>query len=230
MAYCRPEVVKMSVTRETLATERAVAQAPATGEAHRPLRADARRNHDKLVAAAREVFAAEGGGASMEAVANKAGVGTGTLYRHFPRRIDLVQAVYEDDVEDLVRSAQQAVAALEPWPSVVAFLEAFTRYARAKRTLLNELREAFDRDPGTKSRLRERVEEATALVIGRAQRAGVVRGDIEGKDVVQLLGPVCSSPTLTDEQALRLLPVVLDGLRANATTSSAPTSSSSTPA
>jgi len=210
----------VSVTRELVhepSAEDPPGPAPATGSgACRPMRADARRNHDKLVAAAREVFAAEGAGASMEAVAAKAGVGVGTLYRHFPKRIDLVQAVYEDDVEDLVASAERAVAELEPWPAVVAYLEAFTRYARTKRTLLTELREAFDRDPGTRSRLRERIEGATELVIARAQRAGVVRGDIEGADVTQLLGPVCASPTLTEEQTARMLPMVLDGLRAGA--------------
>jgi AcrR family transcriptional regulator len=182
----------------------------------RPMRADARRNYDKLVGAAREVFAAEGGGASMDAVARKADVGVGTLYRHFPRRIDLVQAVYEEDVDELVQTAQRSATELEPWPSVVAFLEAFVRYARTKRVLLNELREAFDKDPNLKSRLRERIEEATELVIGRAQRAGVVRTDVAGADVTQLLGPMCTSPTLTDDQAVRLLPMILDGLRAQA--------------
>lgn len=189
--------------------------AEATGTC-RPMRADARRNYDKLVSAARDVFASEGGGVSMEAVAKKAGVGVGTLYRHFPRRIDLVQAVYEDDVDELVQTAQRAVAELEPWPAVVAFLEAFIGTARTKRTFLNELREAFEKDPDMRSRLRERIDEATVLVIGRAQRAGAVRADVEGEDVMQLLGPVCTSPTLSDEQMVRLLPMILDGLRAEA--------------
>ncbi|MGH9105555.1 MAG: TetR/AcrR family transcriptional regulator [Acidimicrobiales bacterium] len=180
----------------------------------RHLRADARRNYDKLVASAREVFAAEGGGASMEAVARKAGVGVGTLYRHFPKRIDLVQGVYQEDVDEFVQTAQRVVGELEPWPAVVAFLEAFIRLARGKRTFLNELREAFDKDPDMKSRLRERIDEATVLVIGRAQRAGSVRADVEAADVMQLLAPMCTSPTLTDEQTVRLLPMILDGLRA----------------
>lgn len=184
-----------------------------------PMRADARRNYGLLIAAAREVFAAEGGGASMEGVARKAGVGVGTLYRHFPKRIDLVQAVYEDDVDELVHAAQRAVAELEPWPAVVTFLDAFVRYAQSKRTLLNELREAFDKDPNLKLRLRERIDAAMELVIGRAQRAGVVRSDVDGTDVMQLLGPMCTNPTLTDEQSVRLLPMILDGLRARSATS-----------
>ncbi|HTX62697.1 MAG TPA: TetR/AcrR family transcriptional regulator, partial [Acidimicrobiales bacterium] len=180
----------------------------------RTMRADARRNYEKLLAAAREEFAAEGGGASMEAVARKAGVGVGTLYRHFPKRIDLVQAVYEDDVDELVETAQHVVAELEPWPAVAAFLDAFVRYARSKRTFLNELREAFDKDPAMRSRLRERIDDATELVIGRAQRAGAIRPDVDGADLTQLLGPMCTNPTLTDDQSVRLLPMILDGLRA----------------
>lgn len=203
----------LSLTSELSAVDGPLGGAGAPDGACRTMRADARRNYGKLLAAAREVFAVEGGGASMEAVAKKAGVGVGTLYRHFPKRIDLVQAVYEDDVDELVQTAHQAVAELEPWPAVVTFLEAFTRYARSKRTLLTELREAFDRDPATKSRLRERIEEATVLVIGRAQRAGAVRSDVQGADIIQLLAPVCTSPTLTDEQTARLMPMVLDGLR-----------------
>ncbi|MGH9299280.1 MAG: TetR/AcrR family transcriptional regulator [Acidimicrobiales bacterium] len=204
------------VTREYPEWAQTAEPAAAAGTC-RAMRADARRNFDKLVGAAREVFAAEGGEASMDAVAKKAGVGVGTLYRHFPKRIDLVQAVYQDDVEELVQTAERVVSELEPWPAVVAFLEAFVRYARTKRTLLNELREAFDKDPSLKSRLREHIEQATALVLDRAQQAGAVRSDIEGGDVIQLLGPMCTSPTLTDDQSVRLLPMILDGLRAGHT-------------
>jgi AcrR family transcriptional regulator len=184
------------------------------GVGGRTMRADARRNYERLVAAAREVFAAEGGGASMEAVARKAEVGVGTLYRHFPKRIDLVEAVYMVDVEEVVAAAEEAVATLEPWPAVVAFLEAFVRYAQSKRTFLNELREAFEEHPDLKLSSRERLDAATELVISRAQNAGVVRADLAGADVTQLLGPMCTSPTITREQTERLLPLILDGLRA----------------
>ncbi len=180
----------------------------------RSMRADAQRNYERLVAAAREVFVAEGGGASMEAVARKAEVGVGTLYRHFPKRIDLVEAVYTVDVEELVQAAEEAVATLGPWPAVVAFLEAFVRYAQSKRTFLNELREAFEEHPDLKLSSRERIDGATDLVISRAQEAGVVRADVAGADVTQLLGPMCTSPTITREQTERLLPMILDGLRA----------------
>jgi AcrR family transcriptional regulator len=180
----------------------------------RPMRADARRNYDRLVGAARTVFGAEGVGASMEAVAREAGVGVGTLYRHFPRRIDLVEAVYRDDVEELCRTAEQVTAELEPWEAVVAFLDAFVQYATVKRTLLAELREAFDKNPDLKLRTRERIESAMGLVLDRAQASGVVRTDVNGADLMQLVGPMCTSPTLSPEQCDRLLQMILDGLRA----------------
>ena len=117
------------------------------------MRADARRNYDKLVAAAREVFLEQGGGASLEAIAKEAGVGVGTLYRHFPKRIDIVEAVYREDVDGLLSSAKEFAANLEPWPALVAWLEAFVRYANTKRTFLNELHEAFEENPQLRMQL-----------------------------------------------------------------------------
>jgi AcrR family transcriptional regulator len=143
-------------------------------------------------------------------------VGVGTLDRHVPKRIDLVEAVYTTDVDELVQTAEDAVATLEPWPAVVAFLEAFVRYAQSKRTFLNELREAFEEHPDLKLASRERIDAATEHVIRRAQDAGVVRDDLEGADVTQLLAPMCTSPTITRDQTRRLLPMILDGLRTTA--------------
>jgi AcrR family transcriptional regulator len=178
----------------------------------RPMRADARRNYERLVEAAREVFAREGGGASMEAIARQAGVGVGTLYRHFPKRIDVVEAVYRTDVDRLVEIAEEVVTDLEPWPAVVAFLEAFVRYAQGKRTFLNELREAFEKNPGLRLDMLERVQQAMQLVIERAQDAGVVRADVSGPDLMQLVGPMCTNAALSEDQSKRLLSMILDGL------------------
>jgi AcrR family transcriptional regulator len=182
-------------------------------EAERPMRADARRNYERLVVAARTVFVREGGGASMEAIAREAGVGVGTLYRHFPKRIDVVEAVYRTDVDNLVATAERVVVELEPWEAVVAFLEAFVRYAQGKRTFINELHEAWEKDPDLRVRLRDRIEKAAALVVERGQQAGVVRPDVDGADLMQLLGPMCTNATLSEEQSMRLLGMILDGLR-----------------
>ena len=181
-------------------------------ERDRPMRADARRNNERLVVAARKVFTEEGGQASMEAIAREAGVGVGTLYRHFPKRIDVVEAVYRTDVEELLQTAERVVAELEPWAAVVAFLEAFVRYAQGKRTFLNELHEAFEKNPNLRSQCRESIDSAMDLVFSRAQRAGVVRADVDGSDIMQLVGPMCTSATLSADQCTRLLATILDGL------------------
>ena len=80
----------------------------------RPMRADARRNYERLVQAARQVFTTHGGDASMEAIAKEAGVGVGTLYRHFPKRIDVVEAVYRTDVDQLVEAADVVSREMSP--------------------------------------------------------------------------------------------------------------------
>jgi AcrR family transcriptional regulator len=184
------------------------------GQREKPLRADARRNYDRIVDAARKVFADQGGGASMEAIAKQAGVGVGTLYRHFPRRIDVVEAVYRGDVDEVVNSADRGLADLDPWDALEAWLRAFIDYAQAKRTFLNELHEAFEKNPGLKLASRERIGNACDKVLTRAQEAGAARSGISGEDLLQLVSPMCISATVTRDQADRLLPMILDGLRA----------------
>ncbi|HWD56533.1 MAG TPA: helix-turn-helix domain-containing protein [Acidimicrobiales bacterium] len=186
------------------------------GAGERPMRADARRNRELLVTAARNVFSAQGGAASMEAIAKEAGVGVGTLYRHFPNRLDLVEAVYQTDVQELWDTAQRVGAELEPWPAVEAFFDAFLRYARTKKTLLDELHLAFEKKPDLRSRARALLESSFDLVIDRAKQSGAVRDDISGSDVMQLVSPVCTNASIEPEQAGRLLRMILDGLRADA--------------
>lgn len=202
-----------------MARQRSVVEAPPEeaqldlDDGGRPMRADARRNYEGLVVAARKVFASQGVDASLEAIAREAGVGVGTLYRHFPKRIDVVEAVYRTDVDELVQTAEEVTTTLDPWAGVVAFLEAFVRYAQSKRTLLNELRGFFEKNPDFKLRTRERIDDAMEMVISRGQKAGVVRTDVNGSDITALVAPMCTNATLTEEQAARLLPMILDGLR-----------------
>jgi AcrR family transcriptional regulator len=182
----------------------------------RPQRADARRNRELLVAAAKDVFAEQGADASMEAIAKKAGVGVGTLYRHFPTRLDVVEAVYQTDVEELWATAKRVVTELEPAAAVEAFFDAFVRYAQTKQALLTELRQAFEKKPGFRSQARELIESSFNLVIDQAKEAGVVRPDIDGADVMQLVTPVCTNASISAEQTARLLGMILDGMRADA--------------
>jgi AcrR family transcriptional regulator len=202
-------------------SKQAVAEKPAEPladdvlEGGKPMRADARRNRERLVSAAREVFAQEGSSVSMEAIAKHAGVGIGTLYRHFPNRFDIVEAVYRDDVEELVRAAEETKD-LEPWEAVEAFFEAFLRYTKTKRVLLSELQQGFEKNPELRSRMRERIDSAFDLVVERAKHAGVVREDVNGSDLTQLVSPICTNASIPDEQTHRLINMILDGLHVTA--------------
>jgi AcrR family transcriptional regulator len=149
----------------------------------------------------------------MESIAKQAGVGVGTLYRHFPKRIDIVEAVYRDDVEVLVSSAERGLTDLEPWAALEAWLRAYVDYGRSKRTFLNELHEAFEKNPDLKPASRDRIWEACERVLRRAQDAGGARRDIDGADLMQLVSPMCTNSTLSADQGDRLLAMVLDGLR-----------------
>jgi AcrR family transcriptional regulator len=180
---------------------------------NKPMRADARRNYDLLIEAARKVLTECGPHASMEAIAREAGVGVGTLYRHFPRRIDVVEAVYRDDVDMLVAAADQALA-LAPWDGLEAWLRAYVDYGQVKRVLIAELQEAFEKDPSLKSDSRERVTQACSQVLARAQGAGVARRDVTASDVMALISPACVNPNLEEGQAERMLEITLAGLKA----------------
>ncbi|HEV7207110.1 MAG TPA: helix-turn-helix domain-containing protein [Mycobacteriales bacterium] len=182
--------------------------------AARPMRADARRNYARLVEAARVVFAARGSEASMEEIAKTADVGVGTLYRHFPRRIDLVEAVYREDVDELVAVAADVVQTHQPWEALAAWLEAFVRYVQVKRTFLTELHEAFEKNPDLAVQLRERIAVAAGAVLAGAQAAGTARRDIDAGDLMQLVGGMCMARNADLAQNQRLLSYVLDGIRA----------------
>ena len=104
----------------------------------RPKRADAARNYDKLLAAAREAFTSEGEDASLEGIARRADVGIGTLYRNFPTRQALLEAVYIEEVEGICRAAQE-FEGVEPWQALTAWLRRFADYATTKKALAGEL-------------------------------------------------------------------------------------------
>ena len=189
------------------------AQPTTVQRSERPQRCDARVNRERLVAAARAALAARGSEASMDEIAKAAGVGVGTLYRHFPRRIDLVEAVYRDDVDALVALAERVGTDNEPWEALVAWLEGFVDYANTKRTFLTELHEAFEKNPDLALSSREKIRGSLGAVLARAQDAGVARSDVDGADVMQLVGGMCMARNATADQNGRLLLLVLDGIR-----------------
>lgn len=179
----------------------------------RPMRADARRNYERLVSAARSMLTERGSEASMEEIARLAEVGVGTLYRHFPRRIDLVEAVYREDVDALGALADRLTAEAEPWDALVRWLDGFVIYAQAKRVFLTELHEAFEKSADLAPMSREKITAAAGKVLKRAQAAGTARPDIDEQDLMQLIGGMCMARNASLERNERLLKLVLDGIQ-----------------
>ena len=177
--------------------------------ARRPHRADARRNFDAVLAAAREAFAAHGTDASLEDIARQANVGIGTLYRHFPTRQDLLEAVYAGEVQELCLGAQ-AVSELEPWDAFTTWLDSFARYVPTKLALLQALNKDSEVFRACKSAML-----ASALpIFERAQQAGALRPDVELDDVLRMVAGMVGSTYADDAQRRRVLNIALDGLRA----------------
>src|SRR3954454_1516292 len=140
----------------------------------RPKRADAQRNYDKLVAAAREAFTEADRSASLEDIARRAGVGIGTLYRNFPTRSDLVEAVYVDEGEALARSAD-ASAELEPWEALTTWLQRLVAYVAPTQQLSDELFAIAAGDASVFAGCRALLHAAGEPLLARAQEAGIVR-------------------------------------------------------
>jgi AcrR family transcriptional regulator len=174
----------------------------------RPQRADARRNFDALLGAAREVFADQGTDASLEDVARRAGVGIGTLYRNFPTRRDLFESVYIGEVEDLCAAAQ-ALTDQPPWEALVTWLHRFVGYVATKRALIEALKNESD----VFRTCRGAMYSCGAPLLERAQAAGQARADIGFDDVVRLVSGITSAGFTDDAQRDRVLQIALDGIR-----------------
>jgi AcrR family transcriptional regulator len=186
-----------------------------TGLATRPLRADAKRNRAALLAAAEAAFAERGVAASLEEIALIAGVGIGTLYRHFPTRQDLVESLIHDRSLDMIRlgaellDADDAFAALETW------LQALVKHAASFRGLAESMIDAAcDSDtPGPLTDTCEQQQQAAAALVARAQAAGQVRADVTTDDVLDLTSSIAWVSERRGHSATRLLAIALDGLR-----------------
>lgn len=185
----------------------------ATGLLRRPQRADARRNYEKLVTAAREAFAEHDTSASLEDIARRAGVGIGTLYRHFPTRQDLLEAAYIDEVEVICRSADD-LGDLPPWDALSEWLHRFVGFAATKHALAEQLFEYVDKDSEVFQTCGAAISAAGEPLLRAAQEAGVARPDAIFVDVARLVGGISVIRTTEPEQIERILGIALDGLRA----------------
>ena len=178
----------------------------------RPKRADARRNYEKVLAAAREAFAEGGESTALEEIARRAGVGIGTLYRHFPSRQALLEALYVDEVEEICRSAAE-LEGDDPWEALNGWFERFIAYIGTKRALAAELLNYMDQDAALVQVCRTSLFAAGEPLLKRAQEAGVVRSDVNIGEVIQMVIGIAKIPAADREQTERILRVALDGLR-----------------
>jgi AcrR family transcriptional regulator len=178
----------------------------------RPKRADARRNYEKLLTAAREAFAEGGEATSLESIAERAGVGIGTLYRNFPNRQALVEALYVDEVEEVCRTAAELESA-DPWEALNSWLQRVVSYVATKQALIAELVNYLDTDAELFQACRTYLYSAGGPLLLRAQEAGVVRPDVAIGEVIQLVVGIAKVPSADPAQTEHVLRVALDGLR-----------------
>jgi AcrR family transcriptional regulator len=184
------------------------APAPAPARpARSALRADARRNRERVLRAAAEAFAESGYGVPLDEIAARAGVGPGTVYRHFPAKEALFEAVVTARLEDLVRDARARADADDAGAAFFGFIDRISREAAAKRDLPDAISV-----PGS---LRDELNAALDLLLCRAQQAGAVRGDVSAPDLIALFkGMFASLAGSTDAGRRELVFAVLaDGLR-----------------
>jgi AcrR family transcriptional regulator len=191
--------------------------APNTAE--RPLRADARRNRERVIAAARVEFLERGSDASLDAISRRAGVGIGTLYRHFPTRHDLLDAVFRDSADVLCARAEELRAELSPRDAFVAWMRASLEHAMSYRGLAAELMAGELGDPSScaDTSACQNLRLTTEDEVARAKAAGVLRDDIEPDDIVRLVNAIALT-TEGDADATavadRLFAFMVDGLLA----------------
>ena len=181
----------------------------------RPLRADAQRNRERLLDAAVRAFAQEGPDVTLDAIAKDAGVGIGTLYRHFPTREALVEAAYRNELARLCDAVPGLLADLPPDQAMRMWMDRFVDYMTTKRDMADALRAVIASGGNPYSESRDRLITAVTTLLGAGAAAGTLRPDVEPGDVLTSLSGV-SMATVGPEQrdrAGRVLDLLMDGLR-----------------
>ena len=186
----------------------------APGRAPRRLRADAQRNIGSLLEAAKAVFGTSGVDAPAKEIADLAGVGVGTLYRHFPQRSDLVKAVLQHGIDACADAAAALAAAHEPGVALANWLHRYTEFLATKRGLATALHSgdpAFDALPGY---FYQRLEPALGSLLDAAAATGEIRADISASDLLRAVALLCTP--VSDEgiaYSQRMVTLLIDGLR-----------------
>ena len=205
------------MTSDTPTIAEAPAAAPATEgiePAPRRQRADARRNRDAVLAAARDAFAEHGPGASLDEVARRAGVGIGTVYRNFPTRQALLEAVFRDNLEALRTQGEELLRSPSPAEALTTFLRSQLEHSASCRGLAaSTMITMLDRGEGERSYCEE-LQAVGAALLARAQQAGDIRGDADIDDLVRMVNAIGLATEEAPEGADRLFALMMDGLRA----------------
>lgn len=185
------------------------------GRAARALRADAERNRSRILEIAQEVFAAEGLSVRVEEIARRAGVGVGTIYRHFPTKDALLTAIVVDRLDWLAEHAEELAAAEDPGAALFALVRRVVDEGAAKKDLVEGLGggEFAATVTGEAAATKRRFRKALAALLTRAQAAGAVRQDIDASDVLALVRGVLFDADATARARARRLGVLCDGLR-----------------
>jgi AcrR family transcriptional regulator len=190
---------------------------PAVAGDPRPMRADAQRNYARLLSAAMAAFTEHGADdTSLEEIARRAGVGIGTLYRHFPTRQSLLEAVYRDQVEALRARADELTGSDAPSEALAAWLRALMTFSSTKQSLTSALLATIGKESDLLSACSKVIWDAADVLLKRAQEAGAVRADADARDLIRLVHAVniATQRAPTDPgQSERLLGLILDGLR-----------------
>lgn len=182
------------------------------------MRADARRNHERLLSAARAALAEQGPDASLDGIAQRAGVGSGTLYRHFPTREDLMRAVYRVEIDGLCARGRELASSASPGDALAAWLRLLADTAD-RRGLAHALYQRFRSDPPSPflQEAKAAMETTASTLLELAQAAGAIRPDVKVSELLKLthgIAGVSDGPVETQ----RLLSLLLTGLTDNAET------------
>jgi AcrR family transcriptional regulator len=182
----------------------------------RPRRADAERNRLRLLEVARTAFASGEATVSLERLARDAGLGIGTLYRHFPTREALVEALYRQELAELCASPAQLLEALPPELAIRAWMDRFRDYVIAKREMADTLRAVFASGKFTIPGIREELSAAVQQILEAGANNHTLRADVHAEDIVASVVGMCTATTLTGghEQLERMFDLLVDAVRA----------------
>ncbi|MEU5309092.1 helix-turn-helix domain-containing protein [Streptomyces sp. NPDC021562] len=187
-----------------------------TARPHRPLRADAQRNEDRLLEAAAAAFASQGAGASVKDIARAAGVGVGTLYRRFPSKELLVEATYRQEVRRLCEAAPELTAVQPPAEALRAWMERFIDFMAAKQGMAEALAVVLT-DESDKLHTRALLADALTHLLTAAEGESVTRPGVAAQDVLMALGGISLIAANEEQRALatRLIDLLLHGIIAD---------------